>query len=146
MEINVTSIVTAHLDGNPPAHLCSGSRAELGENAGQITWGNSRQLAGNLPGFLETPDELEAVRDHIRTLGAWDDEEIAAFSDSDLRAFIVQEVMADIRHLEDYGQIDLNDFTEEEFRAATENEGGTLYKGDVPGHPGFGQWFFYLGY
>ena len=144
MELNVTQIVTAHLDGNPPAHLCSGSMAELGNDAGRVTWENSGDLADRLPGFLETETELQEVRDHIKEYGAWDGEEIAAFTPRDLRAFIVQEVMAEIRHLES-SDIDLEDFTEEEFQEATENEGGRLYKGDVPESSGFGDWFFYVG-
>lgn len=143
MELNVTQIVRAHLDGNPPAHLCSGSRAELGEAAASVTWGNSCDLADNLPGFLETETELQEVRDHIKSYGAWDAKEIAAFTPRDLRAFIVQEVMAEIRHLESSG-IDLEDFTEEEFQEATENEWGRLYRGDVSGE-GCGDWFFYVG-
>jgi hypothetical protein len=87
---------------------------------------------------------LQEVRDHIKEYGAWDEEEIAAFTPRDLRAFIVQEVMAEIRHLESSG-IDLEDFTEEEFREAAENEGGRLFRGDVPESPGFGDWFFYVG-
>lgn len=145
MELNVNQIVRAHLDGNPPAHLCSGSMAELGNDAGRVTWDNSCDLADRLPGFLETEDALQEVRDHIKSYGAWDEEEIAAFTPRDLRAFIVQEVMAEIRHLEEHGEIDLEDFTEEEFREATENEGGRLFRGDVPESPGFGDWFFYVG-
>lgn len=143
MELNVTQIVRAHLDGNPPAHLCSGSRAELGESAGRITWDTSGNLADTLTGFLETEDEFQEVRGHIKEYGAWDAEEIAAFTPRDLRAFIVQEVMAEIRHLEN-SDLDLEDFTEEEFQEATENEGGRLYRGDVPGE-GCGDWFFYVG-
>jgi len=144
MELNVTKIVAAHLDENPPAWLCSGSMAELGNDAGRVTWNNSGDLADRLPGFLETETELQEVRDNIKEYGAWDAEEIAAFTPRDLRAFIVQEVMAEIRHLEN-SDIDLEDFTEEEFREAAENEGGRLFRGDVPESPGFGDWFFYVG-
>lgn len=144
MELNVTAIVRRFIDGDPAACLCSGSQAELGSNAGRITWQNSRNRGAGLPDFLATEEEKQAVRDHFREYGAWDVEEIAAWDDSDLRGLIVQEVAAEVRHLEDAG-IDLEDFAEEEFQEATENEGGRLYRGDIAGSDSFGQWFFYVG-
>jgi hypothetical protein len=145
MELNVTQIVAAHLDGNPPAHLCSGSMAELGNDAGRVTWDNSCDLADRLPGFLETEDALQEVRDHIKSYGAWDEEEIAAFTPRDLRAFIVQEVMAEIRHLEEHGQIDLEDFTEEEFREADRKRRGTPFPWRRSGIPRFRRLVFLRG-
>lgn len=144
MELNVTHIVRRFIDGNPSASLCSGSRAELGDNAGEITWRNSVTTGSTIPDFLTAEDEKQAVRDHFREYGAWTDEEIAAWTDEELRGLIVQEVAAEVRHLEDVG-IDLDDFTEDEFSEATENEGGRLCKGDIAGSDSFGQWFFYVG-
>lgn len=145
MDLNVTSIIRAFIDGNPPAWHCSGSRAELGDNAGELTWRNSCNLGATLPNFLATEEEKQAVRDHFREYGAWDEEEINAWTDSDLRGLIVQEVASEVRHLESAG-IDLEEFTEEDFTEATENEGGSLFRGDIVGEDSFGQWFFYLGY
>jgi hypothetical protein len=144
MELNVTHIVAAHLNGNPPACICSGSRAELGDNAGALTWNNSRNLGASLPDFLTTEEEKQEVRDHFKSYGAWDAEEIAAWDDDDLRGLITQEVMSQIRHLEGSG-LDLENFTEDEYREATENEGGSLYRGDIAGDESFGQWFLYVG-
>lgn len=145
MELNVTAIVRAFIDGEPDACLCSGSRAELGDNAGELTWRNSCNVGDTLADFLTTEEEKQEVRDHFRAYGAWDEEEIAAWTDSDLRGLLVQEIASEVRHLESAG-IDLEDFTEEDFREATENEGGKLFRGDIAGEDPFKQWFFYLGY
>ncbi len=54
----------------------SGSRLERGNNAAQETWDNALEEAERRP-LLTTNDQLDALRDHMRGFGAWDDTEIA---------------------------------------------------------------------
>lgn len=143
MEIEVTEIVRLHLEHNPRAFFCSGSIMEHGMNAGEITWRNSCEVSERL-NVCDTEEKREAIRDHIREYGAWEDEEIDGYTDIELGAFVVQETMSEIRRLEEHEGIDLTCFTEEEFMDATENTGGRLY----PGSPEFvnnDRWFFYIG-
>ena len=140
MELEVTSIVAAHLNGNPEAWDCSNSVANLGPNAGKITWNNSLKLGARLANVIcDTDEKRGAIQDHFREYGAWEDDEINEWDDDEIAGMIVQEVMAEIRRLEDRG-IDLEDFTNEEFQEATENEGGRFYKGDNE------NWYYYLGF
>lgn len=80
--------------------LLSGSRFELGDNAGQITWRNCLALAERLP--LITDENRDDVRDHFRDYGAWDDEEIAAWLDTDLSAMVWQEAASCMREFREY--------------------------------------------
>jgi len=136
MEIEVTKVVQAHIESDIPAIYCSGSQAELGTTAMQMTWDCSKH-AGQL---LELNSEIESeIRDHLREYGAWDDEEIDEYTTEELAAFVAQEVMAEVRRLEEGEGLDLEDFTEEEFYEATKDEGGRLYGTCDSG------WYFHLG-
>jgi hypothetical protein len=80
--------------------LLSASRAELGENAGQITWRNCIALAERLP--LVTDENRDDIRDHFADYGAWEREEIDARTDTELSAMVWQEAAACVREFEDY--------------------------------------------
>ena len=73
---------------------CSNSVANLGQDAGELTWRASQRFASAL---VLTDEQKEAFRDFVRSSGGWDDEETAAFSDTDLTALCVQWVSGDIR-------------------------------------------------
>ncbi len=83
----------------------SASAAELGRNAGKITWANCIELAKRLP--LVTDDNRQDARDHFCAYGAWDEDEIAAWSDTDLSAMIWQEAAADMREYRELCKGDL---------------------------------------
>lgn len=85
----------------------SASRAELGDNAGQITWNNAKQA----PACLKTPEEIEAFRDWVADFGAWSSEEIAAWNATECNALFVQFVAGDIREA---GADSLDELDEEE--------------------------------
>lgn len=74
----------------------SASRIELGDDAGPRTWAAANEDANEFE-LLTTPDELQAMRDFVRSAGAWDDAEIAAFSDTELRALFLQWIAGDMR-------------------------------------------------
>lgn len=88
----------------------SASAAELGPTAGADTWRAAIDDADDW-GFLATSEELAHFREWLKPWGAWDDAEIAAFSDVELRALFTQWVAGDIR------ESGLPDWAEYESRA-----------------------------
>ncbi len=78
--------------------LLSASQAELGPMAGQITWNNCLELAGSLPAIS---DEVAGeLRDYFRDYGAWDDEEIDAWTNLETYALAIQEAASQYREAE----------------------------------------------
>ena len=75
----------------------SASRAELGDNAGKITWNNALDASDKI---TLTPEEIQEAKDYIRTWGAWDDEEIDSWTDVETKALIIQSAAGDYRELE----------------------------------------------
>lgn len=90
-QINITKFV---------AQACprdySASVAELGNNAGRITWAQAQEDAGYWQ-FLNTEADLQTFRDWLKPWGAWDEEEIAAMSPRDLNALLIQWIAGDMR-------------------------------------------------
>jgi hypothetical protein len=103
MDLNITKLM---------AEDCgqfSGSRMELGENAGEITWDNCKAESGDF--IALTDEQIEEARDYFGGYGAWDDEERAAWTAHEVRALVFQELASRIRELEsvamgDDGEID----------------------------------------
>jgi len=81
--------------------LC-GSCAELGPDAGRITWENSKAYSKRHP-LLLSRAEIELAREYFSDYGAWTDEQLAALSDEDIQALATQEVAAQIRDFEEAG-------------------------------------------
>jgi hypothetical protein len=141
MEIDVTDYIrdTEHYE-------ISASAAELGPDAGQITWRNAMRAGESAP-LLTTPEQFAEFRAHMRQYGAWSREDIDAWSDVECNALVAQEVSHAWREIEslasdgdgainwdrvqdlcDYGRII-----------------GCLFRGDIEGSPSFGRLFYYLG-
>jgi hypothetical protein len=129
MELDVTHMV----DSADDMPMLSGSIAELGSNAGQITWNNSMEYGREHP-LLTTDDARDEARKHFREYGAWTQEQIAAWSEDELQGIMCQDVAAAIREMEAYD-------THEAFEKACESgrASGRLYRGDD------GRWYFSLG-
>lgn len=121
--VNVTCLVT-DLD---PAEL-SGSVAERGPNAGPETWTNALDASDAL-----TIEDPAAVRDFFADFGAWDDEEIAAWTPAELAALVLQYAAGDLREVQSLcpgdGLGDV-DWTEAEAMASAGNVGGRLWAAD----------------
>ncbi len=125
MEINVTELV---------AEDCSSFSNSIHEsglkNIGEITWRNACEYARE--NMLCTTDaELDKLRDWIADFGAWDSEEIAAMSDVELNAMLVQFVSGDVRESEHY----------DSFEEYSEQAGGRLLKDEDDD----GKWLYYVG-
>lgn len=129
MELDVTHMIEDP-DDMP---TLSGSQAELGKDAGRITWRNSIEYGQRHP-LLKTDDDRDAARAHFREYGAWSEEEIAAWSEDDLQGITCQDVAGAIREMEVAESYD-------EFVKLCEAGtcSGRLYRGDG------GRWYFYLG-
>jgi hypothetical protein len=91
--IDVTRVVRGETD---PSQY-SGSCAEHGPNAARITFSNARIAARDDGQILNTPELVEAARDHFAEYGAWSREELAAMSAEYLGAMVVQEVANEMR-------------------------------------------------
>lgn len=85
----------------------SGSVAELGPCAGEITWRNCLDAADRHSDLFGGCD-YATIRDHFREYGAWEDTEIDAWSEKELRAMAIQEIAADYRSQLEHP--DTNDF------------------------------------
>ena len=73
---------------------CSNSVANLGENAGELTWRASQRAASSL---VLTDGQKEAFRDWVLSSGGWTREEIDAWTEAELTALCVQWIARDIR-------------------------------------------------
>lgn len=105
MDIDITDFFN-----DAEASNFSASRAEMGENAGKITWANAVTEGTNAP-MLTTLGQLDALRDYVRGFGAWDAGHIAGWSDAECNALFIQLVSGDIREMKelctgDDGEID----------------------------------------
>lgn len=89
MEINITEFFKSA----DPADY-SASCAELGADAGAITWQAAIDSGYT---FLTTETEKQKTRDYLETFGAWDKAEIDSWNDTELNAMVVQLISADFR-------------------------------------------------
>lgn len=86
---------------------CSNSAANLGPNAGQLTWDCALEVAENASEWLLSPvsDACEGIQEWARDTGAWDADEIAAWPDTHCLALFVQNVASELRdHLDSDNQ------------------------------------------
>lgn len=74
----------------------SASPCEIGQNAAADTW---RAACDDSEDYmmLSTPELREEFRDYVKGFGAWDEEEIAAWTDLELNALFIQMVAGDMR-------------------------------------------------
>lgn len=91
MELNITKVFNAIAPRD-----YSASVAEIGANAGRDTY---RAAVDDSPEhmLLDTDDKREAFKAHIRGYGAWPEEEMAAWSNVELNALLLQMIAGDMR-------------------------------------------------
>lgn len=80
---------------------CSNSDANLGPNAGPLTWACALEVASNHEAWLLIPLEMATAytKDWARDAGAWEEGEIAEWSEVEALALLVQNVASDLRTL-----------------------------------------------
>ena len=74
----------------------SASILELGQNAATITWEHAKNDSKNF-NLLPTEAMKEAFKGHVRGFGAWNDEEINAWDNTELNALFLQLIAGDVR-------------------------------------------------
>jgi sulfatase maturation enzyme AslB (radical SAM superfamily) len=114
MEIDITCLAEHRLENYSDSIANSGL-----QNIGQITWNNALDCKES----FVTKDNREEFEDYIKEFGAWDIEEIKAWSDNELNALCVQFFAS---ALKDY--LEAKDSGEEEFQKWQENFGGSVYE------------------
>ncbi len=87
--------ITDFFNGAAPCDY-SANAMELGQDAARITWRNACADSAEWP-LLQTAEQRDAFRGFVGGFGAWDDAEIAAWSDTELNALCIQFVSGDIR-------------------------------------------------
>lgn len=131
MEIEITPL--ADMD----APTLSASRAEIGDNAGRITWQAAQDQAEETP-LLDTPEKLDAMRDFARESGGWTREETAEWTPQEVNALFLQWIAGDCR------QLGANSLEEIDWEEAEEAQ----HEGNAPGNihrADDGRIYFYLG-
>lgn len=114
MEINITRFVTECDPFN-----FSASQAERGDNVGPETWSNAKTEAAREP-LLTSPEQLDALRDYVGGFGAWEDDEIAAWSANECNALFIQLVSGEMREA-GMDDVDVEDFDWEKYERSAEN-------------------------
>jgi hypothetical protein len=127
MELNITHL----MERSDDMYLYSASAAELGEDAGRITWRNAMDSA-EIPPPLLTDDQLPEFRDYIREFGAWSDEAIDSWDAQNCNALCLQMIAGDIRERQAFADDD-------DLERYEENFGGRIFEADD------GQWYYYVG-
>jgi hypothetical protein len=134
MDIDITDFVATEAPMD-----YSASVAELGHTAGEDTWRAAKERAAEGPRLLDTPDKLQALRDDARDTGAWSAEEIAAWSDDDCEALLIQMISGDMREGGISADMSDDDWAEYEAEASQGSISGRISRGDD------GRIYFYLG-
>ena len=93
MELNISSFFATVT----PCEL-SGSVAEIGVHAGALTRSASIRASVHHP-LLNTDEEREAFRGWVESSGGWTEEEIAAWTDLELNALLLQWISGDLREM-----------------------------------------------
>lgn len=118
MDIECTEIKENH-----DCSLLSASIAELGPNAGSITWSGCMELAKEFRPI--TRSQAPEIRDYFQEFGAWDEEEIDSWTLQELNAMVIQEIANGIREMERYASYEMYHAAAEQGQAS-----GQLFYGD----------------
>lgn len=111
LEFDVTPLFADKLD----AYMLSNSVANLGDNAGQITWDNALEAATEYP--LVTDENREEVIYWIKQWGAWSEGDLIQWTNQSLSAMVWQFAASDFReHWEDH----VSDYQETDFETLEE--------------------------
>ncbi len=139
IRVNITKMFAYH---NP--WDCSNSIANMGANAGRITWDNAMLVARDVTEWLPDTDTnepiaCEEIRSWAKETGAWDAEEREGWTETECLALIVQNVASDLMNAGFEGEPDcaedLTAFAEHEASYIMHME---IVDGDVFAHLYFG--------
>jgi hypothetical protein len=91
VEINITKFFNESCPRDYSASMC-----ELGNGAADITWRAAVDDSEDWM-FLDDDDKRDQFRVFVRSSGGWSDDEIAAWSNIELNALLLQWIAGDIR-------------------------------------------------
>lgn len=97
MEIEITSFFAETFPRD-----YSASVAEIGQNAGAVTWRAACEDSEEYM-LLDSEEKREAARAFFASFGAWDDADIAAWSDEEVNTLLLQFIAGDMRDMESLG-------------------------------------------
>lgn len=124
MELNITEFfrTAAPMD-------YSASAAEIGADAGRQTWLAAVEDAPDWP-LLDTDEKREAFKAHLLGFGAWQEDEIAEWSNRELVALLLQMIAGDIRDADLSPDSDDADWIAYEARAAAGQCASNIFRAD----------------
>ena len=128
MELNITNIIN-----NADPFNYSASAAEIGLNAGKVTWNAATRDADAL--LAGENFDREAYDAFFKGFGAWDKAERDAMSDTEFRALMLQFIAGDMREADIHPNMTDEEWAEYE---ASDNA-GRIGRGDN------GQVYYYIG-
>ena len=133
MEIKITDFVKNYLlTGDASDFSCS--QAERGSYAGK---GSYQHAVDTTEEFSVVNDTTrEAIQKYLKTFGAWDIEEIQAWTDAELNGVCLQLIAGDFKEWEEHQD------SEEDKEHYNENLGGHLITADDSVD---GEWYYYFG-
>lgn len=142
MEIDITHL----MERCDEMYLYSASQAEMGSDAGPVTWANALDCFDpELPdptAPLAPPESIDEVKSFFGDFGAWDQDEIAEWTPQKVNALLLQFIAGDIREVSD---VIFDDYDEYQRQSDAGRVSGRIYKCDIEGHESFGRWFYYVG-
>lgn len=114
----------------------SASVAEIGNDAARSTWQAACDDSEDYP-MLDTEEKREEFRRHVNGFGAWSEEEIRSWTDSELNALLIQMIAGDIRE----GSLDTENPDWDQYQKDSEagRISGHLFKGID------GEIYYYIG-
>lgn len=136
MELNITEFFN-----NAAPRDYSASVAEIGDNPGAYTWRAAMDDAPDY-NFLDTGEKREEFRTYVKGFGAWSAEEIAAWSDVELNALLIQLISGDIREVPGMSGPADWDWVKYEELAEQGTISGRMYGGPMSTD---GQVYYYIG-
>ena len=102
LELNITK----YFEENDPYYM-SGSVANLGSDAAKFTWNNCLEASdGEL---LNSEEDCQETRNWLRSFGAWSDDEINSWTQTELEALILQHSAREINKIVDIYERDYDD-------------------------------------
>lgn len=116
----------------------SASVAELGANAGADTWRAATDDAEDWP-MLATDEAREAFRAFVISSGGWSREEVAAFTNKELSALLIQWISGDMRECDIGPESTPEDWARYQREAEEGQVPGRIFRAED------GRVFFYVG-
>jgi hypothetical protein len=122
VELNITRFFN---DAAPMDY--SASIAEIGNDAARSTWRAACDDSEDYP-MLDSDEKREEFRHYIESFGAWSEDEIAAWSNQELNALLIQMVSGDIRE----ASLDTDEPDWAQYQKDSEDGriSGRIFKGD----------------